>query len=186
MGLSPGSGGTYIVDGSVTYSKLGGAAKLWEVLADTTLGSAAATIDFSSIATGYKMFKLIVSAGNSGAAQVSIGLRFNADAGANYAYTFLRTVGSTVTGNTITGATEMYFWHAENSATQMCPGEIIIYNVAADQKTASGFGGWPAGSVHLASGKWSDTTNEINQITLVLSSNNFVAGSRAILLGLPI
>jgi len=66
-------------------------------IATTTLGSATASVDFSSI-SGYTDLVLIVSAKANTAAD-DLALRFNSDSGSNYSYTTLTGNGTTASSS---------------------------------------------------------------------------------------
>jgi len=68
----------------------------YEPIATTTLGSAAATITFSSISSAYTDLRLVVFLLKDSATSTnSLDIRFNSDTGSNYSSTFLRGDGST-------------------------------------------------------------------------------------------
>lgn len=60
----------------------------YEKIQSTTLGSAAANIDFTSIGSSYTDLRLIITSTVSSAGQ-ALRIRFNSDTGTNYSYTYL-------------------------------------------------------------------------------------------------
>jgi len=146
-------------------------------IAETTLGGAAATVTFSSIATGYKWFFLFCDYTNSGG-NVPAAINLNNDAGANYKFQTLIASGASITGGNNTGQTHLFNTSASGD------GHIInawISNLVGSPKKAivsvTGNSDWEQGAC-----EWS-TTTEINRIDVSALSNNFAAGSRFILYG---
>ena len=76
------------------------------VIASTTLGSAATTIDFTSIPATYTDLKLVFVCTTS--APTNARFRFNSDTGSNYSYTALGGDGSTASSFGSAG-TSFYF-----------------------------------------------------------------------------
>jgi len=78
----------------------------YEPIATTTLGSAAATITFSTIAATYTDLRLtLVFTTSVGGANVFF--RFNGDTGTNYSYTSLEGSGSAASSSRNTGANRL-------------------------------------------------------------------------------
>jgi hypothetical protein len=166
------------------------------MLADTTLGGAAAQIDFASIPATFAHLMLILYP-RGDAAAVSTGLiaRFNGDAGANYDWQLMQgqaAVASAAEGIAATGIFstavpaasavgnafgiyEMLIPHYTNTAS------FKGFTGRASSKTTNASGGI---TVQGWSGFWRNVA-ALNRITLSLASGNFAAGSRATLYGLP-
>lgn len=81
------------------------AVSAYEVISTQTLGSAAATVTFSSIPQTYTDLVLISRMQNTGSQQ-RIDLRFNSDTGTNYSVTRLYGNGSTVSSDRYTNAND--------------------------------------------------------------------------------
>lgn len=153
-------------------------------------GAGAASIDFSSIAAGYKYFKIklnvnLTTAGGSG----QLLLRFNNDSGADqYNYSSISQSASTLTGayakNTHIDCGS--FW---GTTYGICIGEILIKNTSASRtkQSLSTIGtvefNNATGYNKITNGLWKNTANEINQITLVASSDTFATASNVELWG---
>jgi hypothetical protein len=75
-------------------------------IASNTLGSAAATVTFSSIPSTYTDLVLVANVGSSDAAQV-FSCRINSDTGANYSLTQLLGEGTTAVSSRDTSQTKM-------------------------------------------------------------------------------
>ena len=78
----------------------------YEPIATTTLGSAAASITFSSIAGTYTDLRLVL-VGNNGVGSNTTRLRFNSDTGTNYSRTFLEGDGTTASSGRNTSGTSI-------------------------------------------------------------------------------
>ena len=148
-------------------------------IADTTLGVAAASISFQSIATGYKRFMVnyqMIPTDNS----VRLYARFNNDSGSNYNNTELFTSGS-VAQSVNNGETSMRVL-MESVPTDLLTGFMMIENSASTHKGINAHGGITGASQEIRNSSWLSNT-EINRIDLYSSSSTLAAGSRAILLG---
>ena len=76
----------------------------YEPIATTTLGTAAASIDFTSIPATYTDLRLVLI-GTVTLASYTPLLRFNSDSASNYSYTFLQGSGTTATSGRGTSQT---------------------------------------------------------------------------------
>ena len=156
-------------------------------IATQTLGSAAASITFSSIPGTYTDLRLVVTCTTS--AGDTVALQFNSDTGNNYSNTELRGQGTTaISGNEVTNN-----WIDFNSSTatsttvpQLTIIEIFSYagstNKALLGSEASDLNG--SGTVQVTTGLWRNTS-AITSIKLLLeSSSNFSTGTIATLWGI--
>lgn len=159
----------------------------FEPLATTTLGSAASSITFSSIASTYTDLRLIIveiAAGNYG----YLNLRFNSDTGSNYSGTVLRGNGSTASSARDTSATSLGITY-DGIAGSTNPGlyEIDIFNYAGSTyKTllASSSGDQNgSGFTYKTVGLWR-STSAINTIAIRADNWNFAAGTTATIYGI--
>jgi hypothetical protein len=79
----------------------------YEKIATTTLGSAASSITFSSISSGYTDLRIILVAKNTTTA-TPVRFQFNSDTGANYSHTSLVGTGSVADSTAYTDITFLY------------------------------------------------------------------------------
>jgi hypothetical protein len=106
----------------------------YEPIATTTLGSAASTITFSSIGSGYTDLRLIVVGSIS--ATVDVYMRVNGDSSSLYSETLLYGDGSAASSYRLTGATRWEL-RAGWTATQPLFFDINLFNYAGStNKTA--------------------------------------------------
>jgi hypothetical protein len=161
-------------------------ATTYEKIATTTLGSASATITFSSISSAYTDLRLVITAlqgsGNN------IALRFNSDSGTNYSRTRLIGNGTSATSTRATDDTEIDLNREALSSTNPSLYEVDIFSYAGSTyKTllaTSNEDRNGSGSVVRAVGLWRDTT-AINSITITsLSADTMGAGTSATLYGI--
>jgi hypothetical protein len=106
----------------------------YEPIATTTLGSAASTISFNSIGSGYTDLRLIVVGNISGT--VDVHFRINGDSSSLYSETVLYGDGSSAQSFRLTGATQ---WELRPtwSATQPLFFDINLFNYrGSTNKTA--------------------------------------------------
>jgi hypothetical protein len=157
----------------------------YEPIATQTLGTAAATITFSSIPSTYTDIKVVLTGLATGASNVRI--RFNNNSSAVYAGTYLYGNGTSALSTRYTSQTS--FFTTEPYADATVPA-MIIYDIfsytGSTSKTilqtmASDKNG--SGSVENAVGLW-DSTSAINRIDLSFSATTFAIGTTATLYGI--
>lgn len=162
------------------------------LLADTTLGADAATIDFSSISQAYTHLRVVAMIRGDGPAANNILLRMNNDSAGNYDWEnglLAGTAGFTaLQGIAATSITAGYCATSGSAANEFSMYEWVIpYYTAGKLKKLSGQGhvalAQSSGNVYLiwAAGTWR-STSAVNRITLVADSK-FVTGSRVQIYG---
>lgn len=168
-----------------------------QTIEKVTLGSTG-NISFSSIPQTYSTLRLVcrVRAAASVTA-VQYGIRFNSDTASNYSFQFIQSNNTTVTGGAIAG-TSIGFGvcaGASADASNFSAGfvEIPQYSITTTgYKAAIGNGGNSASSTvansfhRTVTGQWHSTA-AITSIQLFAdnATTTFVAGSYAILIGMP-
>jgi hypothetical protein len=167
----------------------------YEPIATTTLGSAAATIDFTSIPSTYTDLRLVFvgystfTSLNTGA----IRLRFNADTGANYSDTYLYANGTSLSSSRETSATSIYAGQIPDNVA----GTSIVGIMTADVFSYAGSTNKTVlttssselntnntlGTLTRTVGLWRNTA-AITSITMVAGDPNFNIGTTATLYGI--
>jgi hypothetical protein len=157
-------------------------------IATTTLGTAAASITFSSIAGTYTDLR-IVFVGNAVDASRYLTLRFNSDSGSNYSMTYLTGDGTSAVSGRRTSDTFLYSnnWSG-NSTTipQMITSDIFSYAGSTNKtvlfSTSSDKNG--SGNTDAVVGLWR-STSAITSVSLqYVATSNIAAGSTATLYGI--
>jgi len=167
---------------SLQTAQAGGAASVggWVELARTTNGGAASTIDVSSLAD--KRYYMIL---NSYAGSRDSFMRFNADSGSNYAYRLQvdGALGSHVNQDKIeiNGAASgtnarLSVGYVANLSTK----EKLLQSWTVKQQ-AGGAGTAPNRAESV--GKHAQTSNPIDQMTIVNTGSTFPAGAELVVLG---
>jgi hypothetical protein len=158
---------------------------------DTTLGSAASSIDISSIVTGYAHLRLVLIArGDIGTQSTTLQARLNNDSSTSYQSSLTAGNGSTVVAVEGLGTTSMHLGYmpaGTATANYFSSSEILIPQYAGTLAakavhavTGARYGNATTnGNIYVAAGWW--TTSAINRITLFPGNGNFVAGTRATL-----
>jgi hypothetical protein len=153
-------------------------------IASTTLGSAAASVTFSSIAATYTDLVLVMS-GTATSGGPSTLLTFNGDTASNYSYTYLTgngTAASSGRGSTQTSITVSY-----NGVVGSSPNtnivQIMNYANTTTNKTILSRANQTAFGTDAIVGLWR-STSAITSMTLTTSSSTFVAGSTFNLYGI--
>jgi hypothetical protein len=156
----------------------------WKELGRTTLGSANASMNTTSLSDKRYYMILTNSLGYSGVANSNI--RFNSDSGSNYAERVSVSGGTDTTG---TGYNFASFAHG-NTATENF-GVGYLSNLSSKEKlwtshnirqNTAGAGNAPIRSESV--GKWANTTNEVSGIDILTgASTTHDSGSETVILG---
>ena len=163
-------------------------------IAEVTVASPQANIEFTSIPSGYTDLKLVVSSRASGTNDLLV--RFNSDTGSNYPNRVLYGGGGTGSlgsfGNTYSG---IYILSISNggafTANTFASAELYIPNyTGSNYKSASGDSAQENNSstagqtyCYLTAGLWNNTA-AITNITVHPGSNTFLTNSTATLYGI--
>ena len=164
------------------------------VIARTVLGSDTASVDFTGIPATYENLMVTYLARGTGSDTWSrVHLRFNGDSGPNYQYgSGGRTGASFVAADGASGQAQMVvglLTDASASAAYPAAGTLTVAGYARTvfNKVVSCVDVSSASTVHhgaiLTGGLWASTA-AVNQVTLLPSSGNFVAGSVFTLYGI--
>lgn len=167
----------------------------YDKISENVLGSAAASVTFSSIPSTYRNLHLaIICRGDTAATFATMNLRFNSDTGANYATEAIFGQASAAGATESLAQTSMPMPDfAAASAPANHPG---IYNITIPWYTSTAF----IKLVHTQStisfgtatnqfttrsmsGRWA-STSAITSITLTPSAGNFITGSSFVLYGI--
>ena len=157
----------------------------YEKIATTTLGSAAATITFSSISAAYTDLVIIAQMKNSGAGGDLLAY-FNSDTGTNYSRTILGGNGSTTYSARSSSATNARFNYSEpinSDGNTIFKINIMDYSNTTTYKTAISRGDRGVTSTVAIVNLWR-STSAINNIQFFTDATNFAAGSIITLYGI--
>jgi len=158
----------------------------YEPIATTTLGTAAASITFSSIPATYTDLRLVIVATASTAAP-DIQVQFNSDSGSNYSHTRLIGTGSSAISGQSSNQTYTYVDYTGLSTTIPSLYEMDIFSYAGSTfktmlaKTSEDRNG--SGDIFTSVSLWR-STSAITSIYLFLSAYNFATGTTATLYGI--
>jgi hypothetical protein len=163
-------------------------ATTYDKIATTTLSSAAATIDFTSIAASWTDLRLVVVVSSTSTA-TNFQVRFNSDTAANYSSTYLNGNGTAASSGKNTSATNIQFTDVTATSTtvpQMYTMDIFSY-AGSTYKTALGTSSQDyngSGSSASIVGLWR-STSAITSITLKTSgAPTFSIGTTATIYGI--
>jgi hypothetical protein len=154
-------------------------------IATQTLGSAAASVTFSSISGTYTDL-IIVYNGKYASANGQMGVQINGDTGTNYSNTFLEGTGTTAGSGRDTGNTGMVLgFTATANVDNMVLLQFMNYSNATTYKTVLSRSNVAASaSVSANVGLWRNTAAITSIKLYVYPSYNFVAGSTFTLYGI--
>lgn len=157
----------------------------YEPIATNTLGSAAASVTFSSIPGTYTDLVLVCVNGNANNSDNDIYIRFNSDSGSNYSRTQMIGNGTSATSSRTSNNTEIRIGPSyNNTVTSHLTIHINNYSNTTTNKTALLRSGHASGYTVAEVALWRDTS-AITSITLTLQSSvNYVAGSTFTLYGI--
>lgn len=156
----------------------------YEPIATTTLGSAAASVTFSSIPSTYTDLVLVLSGKYASTSDSSPSLQFNSDTSANYSETGLNGNGSTASSFRESNVSAMVAgsMSADQSTTIF---NIMNYSNTTTYKTVISRGNNTTYRVRAYVGLWRSTA-AINSITLLANASgiNFDIGTTVSLYGI--
>ena len=137
----------------------------YEKIATTTLGSAAATVTFSSISGSYTDLVLIIHGTNS-ASTDDVALQFNGDTSTNYSRTFIEGTGSAVSsGRSSSLVAAVGGGYVASSANFNSIYNIMNYSNTTTYKTQISRGNNPTGNLYATVSLWRNTA-AINSILI--------------------
>ena len=152
----------------------------YEKIATNTLGSAAASVTFSSISGAYTDLVLIAQTDQT-ASSISL-IRFNGDTGSNYSNTLISGTGSAAGSGRTTNTTSINF--TQTSANlQLSIANIMNYSNTTTYKTFLLRRNDTGGSLGALVGLWRNTS-AITSIDLISNASTFLAGSTFTLYGI--
>jgi len=158
------------------------AGNTYEAIATQTLGSAAASVTFSSIPSTYT--DLVLVTGAIGTGDLQINGRVNSDTGTNYSTTYLAGNGTSAVSARQSSAssfgTDYYFSVTTNGNVTIL--QFMNYANTTTNKTILSRSNAADKGVMATVSLWRNTA-AINSITLLASANNFNIGSTFSLYG---
>ena len=154
----------------------------WKELGRTTLGSASSTITVSSLPD--KRYYKVLTHITGQASNSDVSIRLNGDTGSNYARRFSTNGGSDIAGT----VTSLPYHYTDVAKTTPIFAMAYLANKSDKEKLSISHGVRQTGTTSGAPsrfesvGKWANTSNAINEIQ-VLGSTNFNSGSECVVLG---
>lgn len=147
-------------------------------LATLTLGSAQATVTFSSIVGTYRDLRLVMQLAGSGTE--GLRLRVNGDTGNNYVYVFM--IGDGTTATSATGTLNAFAGAVAYASTTLATYDFLDYS-ATDKHKGLVSRGSNAGVQTIATAqRWANTA-AITTIAVFPTASTFAAGSTFTLYG---
>jgi len=162
----------------------------YEPIATTTLGTAAATITFSSITDTYTDLRIVlVSTATYEGVRTTLGYRFNGDSSTNYSFTRIRGDGSSVVSQTAASVSYQSLGYAPaNSTSNKGLNTIDIFSYAGSTRktslatTSEDQNG--QGTVQRDVNLWRSTSAITSVVLFDVNGSNFVTGTTATLYGI--
>jgi len=170
----------------IATSAQSGSGSLPYLIASGTLTAPAASIDITSIATGFYVFELFFQ-GISDAAgdNKTINIRFNNDSGNNYTGQAVSETNGVMA--VATSAASSYSLAQLGSSNSTMNGH---FRMSIMNKNSAKYKGMTSLSYaanqsrcFAGGGQWTNTTDEISRITIIPSADNIATGSSYVLVG---
>ena len=162
-------------------------AKTYEPIATTTLGSAAASVTFSSISGAYTDLVIVTNFAMSANDQYAHYVQVNGDTSGNYSRTILYGTGSSAGSARQSNNPSLYFgtWIEDMDTTDRAVTTIFFnnYSNTTTYKTAIGRYNVASKEVGVGVGTWRNTA-AITSINLATNSTTYIAGSTFTLYGI--
>ena len=158
----------------------------YEPIATTTLGSAAATVTFSSISGAYTDLVLVINAKANTGGVIGLMCQFNGDTtGSNYSFTYLNGNGSSASSGRVTSSTLALADLAGSTTSQNTViTQINSYSNSNTYKTTLTRGADASSVAQALVGLWR-STSAITQIVVFPNSGiQFASGSTFTLYGI--
>jgi hypothetical protein len=154
----------------------------YTALANTTLGSSASSVTFSSISQNYRDLILVVTGKTSTNGPDSVLIRFNSDSGSNYAY--VRMLGTGTTASSYSGADNGIAIGIVSNTTNQSTfiASIMDYSATDKHKTALSRSGLVDGFIFASAGRWSNTA-AITSVQIIEPTQTLSAGMTLALYG---
>jgi hypothetical protein len=154
-------------------------------IASTTLGSAAASVTFSSIPATYTDLVVICNVQTATGGDDSVGFQFNGDTTGNYSFTYMNADGSSASSGRAGTQGSMQFGLVNSSNWGVSIGYIQNYANTTTKKTVLGRGNMSS-LIRAYVGLWKATPAAINSVTILSTPNvyNFIVGSQFSLYGI--
>ena len=156
----------------------------YEPIATQTLGSAAASVIFSSISQGYTDLVLVCSLKKSTSDGGYIAYQFNGDTTSNYSSTFLYGTGSSAVSGRVSNETFGRFGNGGTGNFETSILNIQNYSNATTNKTTISRSNVVTLYTLSYCTLWRKTPEAITSITLFPDSGNFTTGSTFTLYGI--
>jgi hypothetical protein len=154
----------------------------YTALANITLGSAAATVTFSSIPATYRDLVLVFNGTRTG--NNNVYFRVNGDTGSNYTGVLAGGNGSTTSSNTTSGTEWLLAYVGlDVDVSIMAVLNFMDYSATDKHKTALARMNQPATHTVMSAHRWANNA-AINQITILAGNNGYGAGSNFALYGI--
>lgn len=155
----------------------------YEPIATTTLGSAAATITFSSIPGTYTDLILIVNALRDTGSSDDHLVRFNGDTGSNYSRSYIYGDGTTAASGRESNQTSAKLVYLNSTVRGVPQLHIMNYSNTTTYKTVIQRQNLPDTVTAINVALWR-STSAITSITITTPANNFASTSTFTLYGI--
>jgi hypothetical protein len=154
----------------------------YEPIATTTLGSAQASVTFSSISGAYTDLVIVANFANSNTVREAY-LQFNSDGGNNYSKTQLFGSSSVIASNNQSNFSTFSGFGFIGTTISSVVCNINNYSNTTTNKTILSRSNDPTGLVMANVGLWRNTA-AITTILIGYTNDNFIAGSTFTLYGI--
>ena len=160
----------------------------YEPIATTTLGTAASSITFSSIAASWTDLRIVFT-GTTTVSGETLYYRFNSDSGSNYSTLIMWADGSTtgsINLNSATQSSTTYGYSLVDTNQQMITLDVFSYAGSTFKTTLGTHSGDNngAGGIDVTAGMWKSTSAITSVLLFASGGTTFKAGSTATIYGI--
>jgi hypothetical protein len=142
-------------------------------LATVTLGTAAASVTFSSIPATYRDLILVMNGSPSTGSYAF--LRFNGDTGSNYNYVFMYGDGSGTASSLFSNQTQGYIGNIDATVRTTFIAQVMDFSATDKHKTFLSRNGQADGLVIATAGRWANTS-AVTSMSVNINSGTFAIG----------
>jgi hypothetical protein len=157
----------------------------WTPLANTTLGSTATSVTFSSISSAYRDLRVVITTGTTGGGQCAYTI--NSDTTSTYVWVTAEGDGSAASsawnGNTYGNTfNNVLLYGYDTTPRAFITLDFLDYSATDKHKTVLSRGNTAARGVNMMAVRWPSTA-AISTISFVSSPSTFISGSTFTLYG---
>lgn len=152
------------------------------LISSQTLGSTATSVTFSSIASGFRDLRLVITGTITAGTVDAIVARYNGDTASNYSVVWA--TGDGTTASSSTQATTYVSLGVMGNGQSVSTVDILDYAQTDKHKTSISRGNQPGWGTRMNAGRWASTSAITSILIYMESASTFSAGDSFYLYGI--